>query len=104
MSLSHNALVIIDNFDAVSVAVAPDEAKPPLIIDPHAMLPLSLAVQRFQTIGRRRGQVPKFRCAVELPQFSPGDAFDGLKAPDGLPVVKSLGVWTTERLDHRVII
>jgi hypothetical protein len=59
--------VIIHDLDIVCVPFTPNEAETPLVIDPNAVLSLSVAVQGFQTISRRRHQVSQFRRAVQLP-------------------------------------
>jgi len=40
------------------------EAQPPLIVDPNAILPSSVAMQRFQSVSRRSGQVAHFRRTI----------------------------------------
>jgi len=37
--------MVIDNFNLVSVAIAPNEAQTPLAIDPNAVLSFSVPVQ-----------------------------------------------------------
>jgi hypothetical protein len=93
--------MIVDDLNVVGVPFAPDKAKTPLVVDPNAVLPLSVTVQSFQAISRRRHQVPQFRSAVQLPKFPPRDMLDGLKAPARLPTVKSLGFRGAERLNHK---
>jgi hypothetical protein len=44
--------VIVHDLDLVGVSVVPDEAHTPLIVDPHAVLPPSLARERLETIAR----------------------------------------------------
>ena len=93
-------LVIVHNLNFVSVALSPHEAETPLLVNPNAMLPLSVAMQCFQAIAGRSSQVAQFGGAVQLPKLSPGDALDSLKAAARLPTVKSPGFGAAERLDH----
>ena len=46
-------LVIIHDLSLEHVAVTPDEANPPLVVDPDAVLTGSVSHQRFQPISRR---------------------------------------------------
>ncbi len=71
--------MIIHDLDIVCVPFAPNEADTPLVVDPDAVLPLSVAVQGFQAISRRRYQVSQFRGAVQLP-----------KLPAGIPLPSSM--------------
>jgi hypothetical protein len=95
-------LVIVHDLNFVSIPLAPNEAKTPLVVNPNAVLSLSAAMQSFQAISGGRCQIAQFRGAVQLPELAPRDALDSLKAAARLPAVKSLGFRAAERLDHRV--
>jgi hypothetical protein len=45
--------MINDDFHAIRIAVAPDEAHTPLIVDPYAVLSRAIPRERFQAISRR---------------------------------------------------
>jgi hypothetical protein len=49
--------VIVDDLDVEGIRAAPNEANSPLIIDPNAVLPLSLALQGLETIPGRDSEV-----------------------------------------------
>jgi len=49
--------MIVNDFDIVSVSVAPDETNPKLVIDADAMLPGSVTLQRLQAVAWRNPQV-----------------------------------------------
>jgi hypothetical protein len=103
LSFSHEyPLVIVDDLNVAGVPLAPDEAETPPIVDPDAVLSLSVAVQRFQTISRRRHQVSQFRRAVQLPEFPTRDMLDSLKTSTWKPMVKSPGFGRAERLNHNM--
>ncbi len=95
-------LVIVHDLNLVSIALAPNEAKTPLVVNPNAVLSLSAALQYFQAIAGRRRQIAQFRGAVQLPELAPRDALDSLQAAARLPAVKSLGFRAAERLDHEL--
>jgi hypothetical protein len=94
--------VIIHDLNLVGVSFAPNETQTPLIVDPHTVLPFSITVQRFEPISGWRCHIPQFRGAIQLPKLSSRDMLDRPKAAAWLPMVKSPGFRTTERLDHRL--
>src|SRR5262249_26318082 len=61
----HHPSVIVDDFDVVSLAIAPAEANPPLIVYADAMLALSVACQFLESIAAGHSQVPEGCCGVE---------------------------------------
>jgi hypothetical protein len=93
--------VIIHDLDIVCVPFAPNEADTPLVVDPDAVLPLSVAVQGFQAISRRRYQVSQFRRAVQLPKLPARNMLDSPKTSAWQPMVKSPCFRGAERLDHK---
>jgi hypothetical protein len=95
-------LVIIDDLYVVGVPFAPNKAQTPLVVDPNAVLSLSVAMQGFQAISRRRCQVSQFRGGIHLPKLPARDTLDCLKAPARLPRVKSPGFRGAERLNHNL--
>ena len=93
--------VIVGDLDVVGVTVAPDEADPPLIIDPDAVLPTAVSAQRFQTISRRHAQRLESGRRVELNQLPIGDAlYLARQPPREPPLEHALGFPITEALDH----
>jgi hypothetical protein len=58
--------MVIDNLDLLAMAILPDKATPPLVVDSDGMLPLPVAVQNLELVaGRRRKHTP-FRSRVQL--------------------------------------
>jgi hypothetical protein len=57
--------VIVDNFDFMAITVLPDETNSELIIDPDAVLSLSVPLQDFKTVSRRYQQVCQLGSVVE---------------------------------------
>ena len=60
--------MVVHDFDVIRIAIAPDEAEPPLVVDPDAVLSDPIVRESLQVIARwlpeilepdRRGQRPK---------------------------------------------
>ena len=49
--------MIVDNFDFHGAALGPSKANAPLVVDANAVLALSVASQRFETMRRRNEEV-----------------------------------------------
>jgi len=49
--------VIVDNLNVCRTSLCPREAEAVLLIDADTVLPLSVALQRFQVIAGRKPQV-----------------------------------------------
>jgi hypothetical protein len=75
-----SSLMIVDDLDVESVALFPNEANSPLIINANAVLTLAVASQRFQAIARGSQQVSQRSRAMEVKQFPAGDSLKGPKA------------------------
>ena len=56
--------MVIDNFNVVRIAITPDEAQPPLVIDADAVLALPIALQCFQPVAGQGGEIFQARCRV----------------------------------------
>src|ERR1019366_4946360 len=93
-------LVIVHDLNFVSIALAPNEAQTPLVVNANAVLSLSAAMQSFQAISGGRCPIAQFGGAIQLPKLAPRDVLDRLKAAARLPAGKSLGFRAAERLDH----
>ena len=93
-------LMIVHNFYVIAVAMAPDKADAPLIIDSDRMLAVAVSSQRLQSIPRRRSQDSQFCRGVQLKQFAQRDAFDGAETLAVLVVKKLLGLLRAKALNH----
>src|SRR5206468_12819703 len=87
--------VIIDNLDVrwARRPIRPLETDAPLIVDADAVLPLPIALQRFEPIAGQRRQVMQdvrgFK-AIELEPCAPRDARERFHALAGREVGRSL--------------
>jgi hypothetical protein len=80
-------LMIVDDLDIETMAIAPNKTDAPLIVDANRMLTFAIAAQRFQLVSGRRCQNAQFGCGVQMKQLSQSDTFKGSKA-SALLVVK----------------
>jgi hypothetical protein len=92
--------VIIHNLDFVRIAVLPDKADSPLIVDANTVLTLTVAVERFQPIAGGRREVAEFRSSIQLPQFPLSDPLEGPKPINALPAVELRSFLRAKGTDH----
>jgi hypothetical protein len=62
--------VIVHDLDLIGVAVVPDEADSPLIVDPHAVLTLPITRERLEAIAGRRSQIIQGARIVQLEELA----------------------------------
>ena len=91
--------MVIRDLDIYRPAFRPDEANPPLLIDPDAVLSGAVAFQCLQRIARRT-EIVERPGRVQLKQFSNGGLFDGLKSPGSDSKKHLLSFGISERPDH----
>ena len=65
--------MVVHNLNIDRTKIRPRKADAELIIDPDAMLPLSITAQLLQTVPRRRPHVLERRGPVQLIQLPPRD-------------------------------
>jgi hypothetical protein len=75
-----SSLMIVDDLDIVSVAIFPNEANAPLIINANTVLTPAVASQRFQAVARGSQQVLQRSRAMEVKQLPARDSLKGPKA------------------------
>jgi hypothetical protein len=92
--------MVIHDFDVIAMAVAPDEADPPLIVDANGVLSFSVAPQGLQLIAGRRGQDAQLGRGMQLQQLPQRNALEGSEAPGVLIVKKLLRFLRREALNH----
>lgn len=72
-----NPLVVVDNFNVPCMAITPDKADAPLIVNADAVLPLPITGKLFEAIRRGRKQVIKAFSSVKLSQSHSSALRDG---------------------------
>lgn len=96
--------MVVHDLNVVGIPVAPNKADTPLIVDPNAVLSLSVSVERFQPIARRRCQVPQISGNIQLAQLPLSYPLESLKPFYMLPGMKPFRLPRPERLDHQLIL
>jgi hypothetical protein len=92
--------MVIRQFHIISVALAPYEADPKLIVDPDAVLPLAIPLESFQPVAPQCGEVRQLACGIdhaELLESLPGTT---LKTSASARREQPLGFAIAERLDQ----
>jgi len=59
------SLMVIDNFDVISITSPPNKADPELLIYSDTILPGSTAPQCLQTVARRALDIIQAFCGIE---------------------------------------
>jgi len=88
MTYDSDGSVVVHDLDLESVAVFPDEAEAPLIINPNAVLPFAIAAQCFQPISWRSHQVAEFHRAIQLPELPARHVLNCTEPPTRAPLMK----------------
>lgn len=80
-SFSRNRLlIIVCDLDIMRVALLPDEAQTPLIIDADAVLTHSVVFKCFQSVARRP-QIQQVGCRIQNLQLPQGDPLNVRRKP-----------------------
>jgi hypothetical protein len=77
------------------------ESRPPLVVDPDAVLAGAGAAQSFQMVARWRAQELERRRRAKLRELASRDALNGLEPFRLTGLEQSASIATPEALDHR---
>ena len=78
--------MVINNLDVVGVMRAPYETDSPLIVDPNAVLSLTVAAKFLQVVTRRNPQILHRLSVVQHYQLASRDRLDVLEPGAALTV------------------
>jgi hypothetical protein len=70
--------MVVYDFNVYGIAIDPNEAYSPLIVDPDAVLSFPVSTQRFQPVRRWNTQVVYRSSIVQHPELAPGDLLNAL--------------------------
>jgi hypothetical protein len=91
--------VVVDDTDVVRIALPPDEADAPDVVDSDCMLPSEIAFEGFEPQARPL-EIVQGRSCVEQGEFPEGDPFESLEAADAFLMIESFRVTIPEAPDH----
>lgn len=84
--------MVINDLDLKGITAFPYEADAPLLIDPDAVLPLSVGMQSLKAVGRWNAQGFKDTHRIENLKFNPGRSLNCLRQLGGkTPMEKLFG-------------
>ena len=94
-------LVIVHNLDLIGVAVVPNKADAPLVVDADAVLTIVVARKSLKAITGRDSQVIQVRSVMEHHQLALRPALDMLREPaDATAFGNRLGITVAVAPDH----
>jgi hypothetical protein len=82
------------------MSAAPNEADPPLPVNPKGMLSLAVTAQGFQLVSRRRRQDAQFRGGMQLRKLPERHTLKRTEAPGMLKVEELLRFPGRKALNH----
>ena len=96
--------MVIDDFNVVRAVGFPHKTHTPLVIDTDAVLSAPITGTRFEPIARWHSHRVERCCAIELLQFSCGNARNIGKSFDALTRENARCVFALKRFDHAFIL
>ena len=96
--------VAVNDLNVTWAFIGPDEAQPPLLIDPDAVLALAVILERLKTIARRNLQVVKNRRPVKLRKFAQRRALEIHPPLDAFAMKQRLCAFALEASNRHSII
>ena len=61
--------MVIDDFNVMSVALMPFKANTPPVVDPNAVLPLTISAQGLQPVGRWEAKIVQVKSGMKHDQL-----------------------------------
>jgi hypothetical protein len=95
--------MVVHNFNAVSVSVAPHKADTPLVVDTYAVLPVPVTAERLQPIRGRGFQIFEFGSGLNHSQFSARHSLDIAEPSAVMAQADLFGFLAAKRLYHRLL-
>ena len=93
--------MIINDFDLLGSAIAPDKANSPLVVDADAVLTGPASFQRLEAITWRWRQICQLFRLMDQPQLALRHALNvRAQAPRETSMEQGLGIATGEGADH----
>ena len=95
--------MVIDNLDIrwTGSAFRPFKANSPLIVDPDAILALSISLQRLKTVARQNSQISELNGGLQTIQVQPRSPYDTRECLDMLAGREIRGALVPIADDHK---
>jgi hypothetical protein len=92
--------MVVGDLRVEHVASPPDETDAPPVVDPDAVLPLSVTLERLEPVSRRDSEVMEPPGPMEIQEPSSGSSLKS-STPRNIEIVgQRFGVSATKRLNH----
>jgi len=92
--------VIVHYFNFMRLAVPPDEADPPPIVDPNAVLSSSISLERFEMVARWNAKILHPPGSMKVEELAACDAFHRPEPKYRSILKERLGVAASKRTDQ----
>src|SRR5215831_20499015 len=92
--------MVVDDLDVPRAVVSPTEADSPLVVDPDAVLPASIAAELLEPVSRRHTQIVQVLGTVQHLQLSLGLCLERTEFPRCSAAEQLLGVARSKRPNH----
>jgi len=92
--------VVVDDFDVCRPRLGPPKTDSKLIIDPDAVLPFPITLQRLETVTWWHSQVIESAGNLQLSEFATRNGLETHEPANAAPSRQRLGVGIAERDDH----
>src|SRR5690554_4670175 len=93
--------VVVNDLHLLRSGVGPHEADPPLVVDPDAVLPGPIALQRLEPVPGRDAEIVKRLRGPDLTQLAQRHPLDTrIHRGHALAAPQTFGVLVAERSDH----
>lgn len=97
--------MVVNDLHLLWSSFGPHEADTPLVIDPDAVLPGSVALQRLEPVSRRNAEIVKHLRGSHLTKLPQCNRMNPrIDRPHAFASPQSLGVLVAERPDHGTMI
>ena len=92
--------MVIDDFNVMDVAFAPDKTNPPSIVDPDAVLTGPITFERLEPVAGRNAKVLPPLGGMKIEELTPCNALDRAESAHGPILEKRFSVMATKGPDQ----
>jgi len=99
-SVIRSSSMVVADGDFCGTGIGPAEGDAPLVVDSNGMKSLEVALECFEPVAGRNGEVCQSRGMIPLNELPQRNASDGGKATVALLSEEFVRIFVCERLDH----